>query len=141
MLMYYDARPGCTMNGMFHGLTLQPICAYYAFLAWSRLVALGTEVGVSVKTPDTPDNPRLYASAARGADGRLALFVVRYTIDDNVFDTRRVRVNVPKGCDLTRSRCLLTDHNRMFTDTPLIDNGDGTATVKLQPNSFALIEF
>ena len=141
MLMYYDARLGSGMNGMFNSLTLQPICGYYAFLAWSRLAELGMEIDVKVATPDIADKPQLYAVGARNADGRLALFLVRYSHDNNVFDTRRIRVALPNGCNLARTRCMITDANRMFTDTPLIDNGDNTATVKMQPNSFVLIEF
>ena len=48
---------------------------------------------------------------------------------------------LPKGVDPATARCHLTDAVRTYTETPLIVQADGTAVLKLQPNSFALVEW
>ena len=140
LLMYYDARLGTGMNGMFDGVSLQPLRGSYPFLIWSKLRDRGTQVRTTIETPDVKET-QLYATAAKGGDGRVALFLARAHHDDNVVDTRKVRLSLPKGAAAADVRCHLTDAFRIHTETPVIDNGDGTVTVKMQPQSFALVEF
>ena len=140
MLMFYDARVNTSMNNMFDTLTLLPKKGYYPFFAWRRLCELGTQVQAAVATPDIK-KPQLYACAAKGAAGRGALFLARYSDDNNIVETRRVNVALPAGVDPAQVRCHLTDAVRTYTETPLIVRADGAAALDLQPNSFALVEW
>ncbi|MGN0847194.1 MAG: hypothetical protein ACI4RA_07405 [Kiritimatiellia bacterium] len=140
LLMFYDARIGCGMNNMFDQLTSLPKKGYYPFFAWRRLRELGTQVQVTVKTKDVK-KPQLFACAAKNAAGRTALFLARYSDDNNIVETRKVTISLPKGTDYANARCHITDAVRTYTETPLVVNANGTASLKLQPNSFALIEF
>jgi len=154
MLMYYDARP-VGMNGLFAKVTLWPMKGYYPFYAWSKLVGCGIQVGCTVEVGagkdsnagtgavekrDRPAADGFYAVAAKGAGGSGAVLVVRYSDDDGVSDTATVTLRVP-GRDLSKARCHLTDLVRTYTEVPVEPNGDGSATVFMQPLSFALIEF
>ena len=155
MLMYYDARVSCGMNGMFDSTTLWPQKGYYPFYAWSKLVDCGTQVACTVVegtgedsdartgTVERKDKSRtgaFKAVAAKGRDGAGALLVVRYSDDDNVSDTARVTVRVP-GANLGRARCHVTDMVRTYTEVPLDVLPDGAAVLQMQPYSFALIEW
>jgi len=142
MLMYYDARSSTVMNGMFERTTLWPQKPYYAFYAWSRLADHGAYVAsaVSETMRGKPSENNFFASAACGKDGSGAVFVVRYSDDDNVCDTATVTVRVP-GKNLAGVRCHLTDLVRTYTEVPVEPNPDGSANVRMQPNSFVLIEW
>lgn len=142
MLMFYDARVGCGMNNMFDPLTLRPMKGYYPFLAWRRLTELGTQVEATVEKNNGAEN-QLYVCAAKNATGKKALFIARYHDDNNIIETRKVTVSLPEGmkADWENARCHVTDAESTYTETPLIINANGTATLKMQPNSFALIEF
>ena len=80
------------------------------------------------------------AVAAKGKDGSGALAIARYSNDDNVTDTAEVTVSVP-GASLAKARCHLTDSVRTHTEVPLAMQSDGTAIIRMQPNSFALVEW
>ncbi len=141
MMMFYDARIGTSMNNMFSAQSLRPMKGYFPFLAWRRLADLGTQVETTVLKPKTSDE--LYACAAKNANGKTALFVARYNEDNNRTIAHKVKLSLPEGVkvDWANARCYLTDVTFTHTEIPLILNKDGTASVKMQPNSFALIEF
>lgn len=134
MMMYYDARIGTQMNGMFDFVTLRPLRGYYPFYAWSKLAELGRAVRVSVK-----DAPDVWAAAAiRGAHG--AVLVARYTDDNDEVTPRRVRVRLPEGTP-AKVLCHVTDDSRMFTEQPVDSAEDGVVSLDLEPAAFALIEW
>lgn len=135
MLMYYDARISTIFNGLFDRVALRPIKGYYAIYAWSRLKDFGTQVKVSV-----PEGKGLYATAVKGKDGKVALLLARYSSDNNVTSDINVRVTL-EGRPLGQLRAHVTDSVRSHTEVLLFPNNDGTVTVRLQPTSFALLEF
>ena len=154
MLMYYDARP-VGMDGLFEKVTLWPMKGYYPFYAWAKLLDRGTQVACRVaesKGADTDANTgnverkdiasagQFFATAAKGKDGSGAVFVVRYSDDDNSSETGELTLLVP-GTDLSKVRCHMTDLVRTYTEVPLLANADGSVTIRMQPLSFALIEF
>ena len=154
MLMYYDARP-VGMNGLFEKVTLWPMKGYYPFYAWLKLVDCGMQVSCSVSEGTAADSVAntgnvekrdesasgaFYAVAAKGKNGSGAVLIVRYSDDDNVSDTARVTVCVP-GRVLSGARCHLTDLVRTHTEVPLELLADGSAVLRMQPLSFALIEY
>ena len=154
MLMYYDARPR-GMDGLFDAVTLWPMKGYYPFCAWAKLLDRGTQVACrvsegtgkdsnantgNVERKDKSSAGQFFATAAKGKDGSGAVFVVRYSDDDNVSDIGDMTLRVP-GADLSKARCLLTDMVRTYTEVPVEPNGDGSVSIRMQPLSFALIEF
>ncbi len=152
LLMFYDARVGTVMNNMFNFVTLRPMKGYYPFLAWRRLRELGTQVEAKIMTKNAagrfqecaPSNTNeLYACAAKNANGKKALFLARYHDDNNIVATRKVTVLPPENLKVNwdDARCHVTDSRSTYTETPLVVNPDGTASLKIEPNSFALIEF
>ena len=156
ILMFYDAKLNTGMNNMFSKPTYQPHQGYYPFYAWSKLVDCGTQVACTVSEgrgkESTANTGTVFKSengkpvgsfravAAKGADGSGAVIVARYSDDNNVTDTAEVTVYVP-NVSLAKARCHLTDSVRIHTEVPLAFGGDGTAVIRMQPNSFALVEW
>ena len=155
-LMFYDARTFSGMNSLFDKTTLWPMKGYYPFYAWSKFADYGTQVGCFVKegrgkwsdaNTGTVFKSELgkpvgsfRAVAAKGVDGSGALMVARYSNDDNVCETAEVNLRV-KGVSLAKGRCCITDAVRVFTEVPLDLQADGSAVIRLQPNSFAFVEY
>ena len=156
LLMFYDSRVSSGMNNLFNCATLWPMKGYYPFYAWSKMVDRGTQVTCTVKegrgvksyaatgivfndTLAAATDGQFRATAAKGKDGSLAVFLVRYAKSNDVTDTGTVVVRVP-GRAITKSRCHLTDAVRTYTEIPLIQQGDGSVRLSMQPDSFALIE-
>ena len=81
-----------------------------------------------------------FAVAAKKKDGSGAVFVVRYSEDNNVTDTATVKIVVP-GVSLVNARCHLTDAVRTYTEVPLDIQPGGEGIIRMQPNSFAFIEW
>ena len=154
IMMYYDARANCSMNGLFNRVTLEPLRAYYAFYAWAKLIDLGTQVKTTavqsvggksdantgaVEKKDAAAANQFHAVAAKGADGSLAVMISRYSDDNNVSETSKVTLRVDAGIP-QKAVCHLTDSSHIYTEIPLAIAADGTMTMKMQPNSFALVE-
>ena len=156
MLMFYDARLNSGMNSMFSRPSLLPMKGYYPFYAWSKLADHGTQVacrvvegrgkasdantGTVFKSENGKPIGSFRAVAAKGKDGSGALIIARYSEDNNVTDTALVKVSVASA-SLVKARCHLTDSVRTYTETPLDIKGDGSAVIRMQPNSFAVIEW
>ena len=144
------------MNSMFSKPTYQPLKGYYPFYAWSRLSCCETQVACSVaegrgkesnantgtvfKSEGGRPVGSFRAVAAKSRDGSGAVIVARYSDDNNVTDTAAVTISVP-GVSLDRARCHLTDAVRTYTEVPLDIRDDGTAMIRMQPNSFAMVEW
>ena len=143
MLMYYDARANSVMNGMFERVTLWPMKGYYPFVCWSKLAGLGTQVKTDFSgvKPDQYGDVNLRSTAAKGADGKLAVFVSRYNRDNNAVMPEKVLFCAPAGYSFDRARCHLTDTAHIHTEVPFELTADGSALLRMEPLSFALIEF
>ena len=156
ILMFYDARFNTSMNSLFNLTTLWPMKGYYPFYAWAKLRDCGTQVACSVKEgrgkESTANTGTVFKSeigkpvgsfravAAKGPEGTGALFIARYSSDNNVTETAYVTIDIP-GVRLAKARCHLTDAVRMFTEVPLDVQADSSAIIRLQPNSFAMVEW
>ena len=143
MLMYYDARVNSGMNGLFDKTTLWPMKGYYPFYAWAKLLDRGTQVKAEFAgvKPDEFGDTNFRATAAKGADGSIAIFVSRYHCRETgaTLGPKKVRVVVP-GCPPEKAVCHLTDIPHTYTEVPLEIEGDGSFVLELQPYAFALIE-
>ena len=155
MLMFYDARFSTPMNNLFSRPTYQPMKGYYPFYAWAKFKHCETQVACSVRegrgnktAASTGVAPKseigkpvgsMRAVAAKGKDGSCAVIIARYSNDDNVTDTATVTLSIPDA-SLSKGRCHLTDSVRTYTEVPLDLQSDGTAVIRMQPNSFAVVE-
>ena len=133
MMMYYDARPGTTWNGLFDLYTAQPHHAYYALYSWTKLRRLGTQVKSEVG-----DLKDFYATAAKSADGKLALLLSYYTDDRNVIAPKRITIDF-KNFEIKDAISHIYDRFKMHTETP-IEIVDSKATIFMEPNSYILVE-
>ncbi len=133
MMMYYDARPGTSFNGLFDLYTAQPRHAYYALYSWTKLRRLGTQVKTEVG-----DLKDFYATAAKSEDGKLALLLTYYTDDRNVIAPKRVTIDF-KNFEVKEAISHVLDRFKMHTETP-IEIVDSKATIFMEPNSYILIE-
>ena len=101
---------------------------------------LANDYGQQVKAQVVGDD-QLYAVAARNPDGALAVWISRYSNDNNVLDDRDVRVVLPSAFATRRLSCHLTDDIHAYTEVTLDrDAKDGAILLKLVPNSFVLLE-
>jgi hypothetical protein len=80
------------------------------------------------------------AVAAKGKNGKGAVIISRYSDDNNVTDIAKVSLSV-KGVYLADARCHLTDRVRTYTEVPLCFENDGTVSIRMYPNSFAIVEW
>ena len=144
------------MNGLFDTATLWPRKGYYPFYAWSKLTDRGTQIACSVKegrgiksnaatgvvfadSLETKTDGQFRAVAAKGEGDSLAVLVVRYAASNDMTDTGMVVLRIP-GRSFVKSHCYITDAVRTYTEVPLINQPDGSASFSLMPDSFALIE-
>ena len=133
MMMYYDARPGTAFNGLFDLYTLQPRHTYYALYSWKKLRELGTQVKV-----DLGGLQDLYATAAKGENGKLAILLSYYTDDRNVVAPKRVSIDF-KNFEIKEAISHVLDRFKMHTETP-IEIVDSKTTIFMEPNSYIFIE-
>ena len=88
-LMYYDARPGCAMNGMFDEL-LRPRKTYYVIKAFGELLRAGGEVKSEITGAD------IYACAAKGKNENGAeesLALISYYSDEDSLPVKEVTLD------------------------------------------------
>lgn len=131
--MFYDARqPG--MNNLFESISGLPMRGFYPFLIWNSLRKLGTQVVTKSGLDD------VYAVAARGGNGKLGIFVIRYDEDNNVVTPIRVTVRLASKHSLANARLHLTDDVCIHTARWFDANADGSIDIVLRPNSFAFVE-
>ena len=133
MMMYYDARPGTSFNGLFDLYTAQPRHAYYALYSWKKLRELGTQVKANVGGLKD-----FYATAAKGENGKLALLLTYYTDDRNVVAPKQVTIEF-KNFEAKEAISHVLDRFKMHTETP-IEIVNSKATIFMEPNSYILIE-
>ena len=137
MAMYYDVRTYGGMNMLFDSITHQPMRGYYPFYAWGRMLKDYPEQIKCALHSNGAKNADLFAVAARSDDGKIALYISRYSNDDNIRNDITVRLNLPKA---KRYRCHLTDDWRIYTEHQLESTSDGAKELTLVPSSFAFIE-
>ena len=135
-LMYYDMRANCYYNGVFASNSSAPLKGYYAFYAWKKLRRLGREVKSDILGADKDG---VYAVAAKGKAGSLALLVTRSVSGADALGTIPVRLSVA-GRSLANARLHVTDELERYTERTLRVATDGTATIRLRPHAFAVVE-
>ena len=135
LLMYYDARSATCYNGLFDFYTFAPRQAYYAFLAWAELRDRGTRVKSVVSGEFASDV--VEATAAVGADGKVALLLSRFCDDNNRTAVEKVTIRFFGERRFTgRFTAQLTDANHLGSAYPLTASDDGSLVFALEPNAF-----
>jgi hypothetical protein len=110
---------------------------YYPFYAWGRMLKDYPEQIKCALHSNGTKNADLFAVAARSDDGKIAIYISRYSNDDNIRNDVTVRLDLPKA---KRYRCHLTDDWRIYTEHQLESTSDGAKELTLVPSSFAFIE-
>ena len=138
--MYYDVQmiAAGSWNGAFgpapetsHAAARRPVRrpGYYALYAWNRLKKLGTQIEAS------SDCPSLYVTAAKNADGEVALLVSYYQDEDGWNQSQPPEedffLDLPGDAKLT---AYVVDDDRTFAPVPLPDR-----ILRLKGNTCALI--
>ena len=113
MCCYYDARlQASAYGGFFAPLTNEPVCTYYAFVAFGRLYALGTQA----KTEVIDNANGLYAVAATNGK-KHALMISNQTGEAQTLSL--------EGVDLAEARIYVIDKLHLLSmgfDTDRIAN-------------------
>jgi hypothetical protein len=118
----YDARCGVgNYSPLFNPLTYKPHKAYYAFTAFNELRKRGTAVKV---TCEGACPAALYAAAARGADGSIAVMLANDGDQAAPF-------TVDVGGAARQPTCRITDADRTDAEAPV--------PAELPPHSFAVL--
>ena len=133
MLMYYDARPRVSYNGLFDFYKGAPLPQYYALYAWKNLVNLGTQVK-SVVT----DCPDVYVTSAVGEDGRCGVLMSFFTNDKNVVANRKVEIEIA-GKEIKEAVSYVTDEFHVYTQVP-VEFNEGEASMWIAPGSVVYID-
>ena len=131
MLMYYDARKGSSINGLFCFYTNERLKGYYPFLLFSRLYEAGNQVKA------VSDSDHIYAVAA--ANGGRELLMLTYFTNDNEATEESVTVrlsgNTDEGYDV-----ILLDETHDAQSVGTVRSSGGEITLKMTPNSVVLLE-
>lgn len=93
MMMYYDARPGTILNGMFDFYTLGTLKGYYPFKMFNTLYRLGISCGA------VSDDEDIYVAAAKDSLGNQAILLCHYTDDDTVTEAKSVKLELNGATD------------------------------------------
>jgi len=131
MLMYYDARINCTMNGIFSFGTFEPIKGYYPVKVWGEMLSMGQECKSECDVPD------IYAVCA--SDGsKLLTMVTYYTPDENAVPRSfKVDFGAEYGDRLLSIYTLDSEHDFALTATAATDSGEFYITMR--PNTAVVI--
>ena len=139
LAMYYDTRTYGGMNMLFDPVGMREMKGYYPFYAWGKLLNdYGTEVRATVSGDSKPE--QLFVTAAKDVTGRLAVWIARFSDDNNVIDRRRVEVRLGTDRAVRPVICHMTDDHRLYTETPLERSADGTLALTVSPNAFVFLE-
>lgn len=136
MLMYYDMRVSCGMNGLWHPITFDLQKPYYAYFMFDKLVQLGTEV------VSGSDDESVQVVGAINDVGKKAAVVCCYSNNDN-FSARKLEIKL-EGLSQTEKANLsirLLDVKTDCFEIPFELHGD-TVTFKfnIRPCAGLLIQ-
>lgn len=129
MLMYYDARPGSSFNGMFDFYTLRPLKGYYPFVMFSKLYELKNEA------ESQSDDKELFVAAA-GNDDEKAIMITYFSTDKEA-PGKDITVNIQGGADGEWICARLDAEHTM--DEEILEVKNGTAKISVPQESVLLI--
>ena len=136
MLMYYDARPG-GWCGLFSQPLLEPLKGYYPFLAFGKLLDLGTAV-------ESECRDFIYSLGA--TNGKDSAVLISYFNQDDGIEPKTVCLNIqnaPAAKEHPQAvRLLLLDeaHNLECVREQTVTASDFSLTLDMPPYTTYLIE-
>lgn len=131
MLMYYDARMGSTLNGLFNFYTNEKMKGYYPFWMFSKLYRLG---GAAECETDTE---HIYVAAA--TDGERHAAMLTYFTNDVAAKSETVTVNLQQNVPKSYS-VLLLDESHDAEDVATEKAENGVITLTMAPNTAVLLQ-
>ena len=133
--MYYDFRVNVdSFCGFYDPQTRKHMPTYYVFYAWNKLRGNQCECVLE------GGNDEIYAVASV-KEGKTVLMLTRYNGDNNACNLATVNISVKGYKPGEVVYCHLTDERHNYTEIPLFPAEDGSVSVKLRNNSFAIVEF
>ena len=129
MLMYYDARP-CGMNGMFSLYHYKLLKGYFPIKTWGEMRGLGEACPVSCDVPD------VFAAAAKGEDGKLAM--ITYYSDSKDAAAKTFIVETEGFGD--QADVYLLDETHDMTKAGTLCGECGRFTLTMQPNTVVVLK-
>jgi hypothetical protein len=130
MMLYYDARPNCTLNGLFYFYTEEPLKGYYTFKLFSLLRRLGQSVEIETDRED------IYAVAA--TDGENNAVMVTYFTNDEEAKQTEICLKMKGGAK--QYAALLLDDDHDGEQVALLDVINGELTLKVAPNTVWMLQ-
>ena len=135
MLMYYDARINCTMNGMFDFYTLLPLKGYYPFKIFNELYIRQNQVEAKCLEDD------IYIVAARADNGehkgKGAAMLCYY--DENDTGVEKTLTFSIKGALNNAFNVFIVDEKRDLLKVDLWDFSKGEIEISLKPNDIIML--
>jgi len=128
IMTYYDARP-CGFNGLFRAFTYEKYKAFYSFLFFSKVYAVGN------RAESSTDDRDVYVVAASDG-GSFAATVTYYTYDPEAKE-KTVSVNAEGVREDLNVYLLDEEHDGAFLCKA---KAGETLTLTLRPNSVLLLQ-
>ncbi len=129
MLLYYDARTNCPMNGLFSIYDYSTLKSYHVFRAWGEMLALGNECATVCDVPD------IYAASA-AVGGESITMIAYYTNDD---DAVKQTFTAELSDDRMRTVFLL-DGEHDLTPVERIAPFEGRFSITMMPNTVIVLK-
>jgi len=89
MLMYYDMRVSCGMNGLWDPITFDRRKSWYSYFMFEKLASLGTEVESSTDEPK-----QIFVLGATSAKGSRVAAIVSCFKDDDNFSVHKPSIRI-----------------------------------------------
>ena len=131
MLMYYDARVGTAMNGLFNVISQRPQKPYYAIKFFSELYALKNQAELEISGED------IYAVAAK--DSEAAICIAYYT-DEDGRKRKSVELEIKAVSGKALDVFLLDDaHDAECVSHEFADTDKTSLFLDIEPNTVIFI--
>lgn len=131
MLMYYDARYGTVMNGLFDFYTYRPFKGYYVFSMYSELYQM--EHSCTCES----DDKDIYCLAATNNDSK-GIMIAHYSLDKKA-EPKEVRLQLSDDTSEGKWQAFYLDGERTM-ESDYIEVTQGMATLTLPGDSVMLLK-
>ncbi|MBE6911130.1 MAG: hypothetical protein E7473_01270 [Ruminococcaceae bacterium] len=131
MLMYYDARSNCTMNGLFSVYTYEKLKGYYPFPMFAKLYAIGTQI------PAETDDADIYPVAA--SDGKTSAIMITYFTNDTDATAKSLELDL-KAIPHKEMNIFLLDEDHDAENMGTVIPENESLRIEIKPNSVILLE-
>ncbi|MBE6966460.1 MAG: hypothetical protein E7441_10575 [Ruminococcaceae bacterium] len=132
MLMYYDARPGTTFNGLFSSYKSDnKLKGYYPFPMFDKLYKIGTQIEAET------DDYDIYPVAA--SDGDKTAVMITYFSDKNDAEAKSICIEL-NNCSGNELDMILLDGEHDAEKIKTVDISAGKLQLSIEPNTVIMLE-